>query len=82
MAAIALPVSLLVGQALISRPATTRSPRTAAVAPTSEQEIQTYLDANVAAVREVALPQYAHLQRYNEWRPLDVRAAYRYLQAR
>jgi len=35
-----------------------------------------------AAVREVVLPQYAHLQRYNEWRPLDVRAAYRYLRAR
>src|ERR1700730_17272023 len=35
-----------------------------------------------AAVREIVLPQYAHLQRYNEWRPLDVRAAYRYLQAR
>ena len=30
-----------------------------------------------AAVHEIALPQYAHLQRYNEWRPLDVRAAYR-----
>jgi cyclase len=35
-----------------------------------------------AAVHEIVLPQYAHLQRYNEWRPLDVRAAYRYLQAR
>jgi cyclase len=35
-----------------------------------------------AAVHEIALPQYAHLQRYREWRPLDVRAAYRYLQAR
>jgi hypothetical protein len=35
-----------------------------------------------AAVHEIALPQYAHLQRYQEWRPLDVRAAYRYLQAR
>jgi len=32
-----------------------------------------------AAVREVALPQYAHVQRYREWMPLDVRAAYRYL---
>ena len=35
-----------------------------------------------AAVHEIALPQYAHLQRYQEWRPLDVRAVYRYLQAR
>jgi cyclase len=35
-----------------------------------------------AAVHEITLPQYAHLQRYNEWRPLDVRAAYRYLRAR
>jgi cyclase len=32
-----------------------------------------------AAVREVALPQYAHLPRYAEWLPHDVRAAYRYL---
>ena len=32
-----------------------------------------------AAVCEVALPQYAHVQRYAEWLPLDVRAAYRYL---
>jgi cyclase len=35
-----------------------------------------------AAVQAVALPQYAHLQRYAEWRPIDVRAAYRYLRAR
>jgi cyclase len=35
-----------------------------------------------AAVHEIALPQYAHLQRYNEWRPLDVRAAYRYLRGK
>ena len=35
-----------------------------------------------AAVREVALPQYAHVQRYAEWMPLDVRAAYRYLRGR
>jgi glyoxylase-like metal-dependent hydrolase (beta-lactamase superfamily II) len=32
-----------------------------------------------AAVAEVALPQYANVQRYAEWMPLDVRAAYRYL---
>jgi glyoxylase-like metal-dependent hydrolase (beta-lactamase superfamily II) len=32
-----------------------------------------------AAVAEVTLPQYAHIQRYAEWMPLDVRAAYRYL---
>ena len=32
-----------------------------------------------AAVTEVALPQYEHVQRYKEWLPLDVRAAYRYL---
>ena len=35
-----------------------------------------------AAVAEVALPQFAHVQRYKEWLPLDVRAAYRYLRAR
>jgi glyoxylase-like metal-dependent hydrolase (beta-lactamase superfamily II) len=35
-----------------------------------------------AAVAEVALPQYANVQRYKEWMPLDVRAAYRYLRAR
>jgi len=35
-----------------------------------------------AAVHEITLPQYAHLQRYNEWRPLDVRAAYRYLRGK
>jgi glyoxylase-like metal-dependent hydrolase (beta-lactamase superfamily II) len=32
-----------------------------------------------AAVAEVALPRYAKVQRYKEWMPLDVRAAYRYL---
>ena len=35
-----------------------------------------------AAVAEVALPQYANVQRYKEWMPLDVRAAYRYLRGR
>ena len=35
-----------------------------------------------AAVAEVALPQYAQVQRYKEWLPLDVRAAYRYLRGR
>jgi glyoxylase-like metal-dependent hydrolase (beta-lactamase superfamily II) len=35
-----------------------------------------------AAVAEIALPQYAHVQRYAEWMPLDVRAAYRYLRGR
>jgi hypothetical protein len=35
-----------------------------------------------AAVREVALPQYAHIQRYAEGMRLDVRAAYRYLRGR
>jgi glyoxylase-like metal-dependent hydrolase (beta-lactamase superfamily II) len=35
-----------------------------------------------AAAHEVTLPQYAHLQRYAEWREVDVRAAYRYLRAR
>jgi len=35
-----------------------------------------------AAVAEVALPQFAQVQRYKEWLPLDVRAAYRYLRAR
>lgn len=32
-----------------------------------------------AAVREVHLPQYADIPRYNDWAPIDVRAAYRYL---
>src|SRR5262249_36632807 len=35
-----------------------------------------------AAVAEVSLPQYAHVQRYTEWLPLDVRAAYRYLRGK
>jgi len=35
-----------------------------------------------AAVAEVALPQFAHVTRYAEWLPIDVRAAYRYLRAR
>jgi cyclase len=32
-----------------------------------------------AAMREVHLPQYAGINRYREWMPLDVKAAYRYL---
>jgi cyclase len=32
-----------------------------------------------AAMREVHLPQYAGVNRYREWMPLDVKAAYRYL---
>jgi cyclase len=32
-----------------------------------------------AAVRDVNLPQYAGINRYNDWMPLDVKAAYRYL---
>jgi cyclase len=35
-----------------------------------------------AAVAAVALPQYEQVQRYKEWLPLDVRAAYRYLRGR
>jgi cyclase len=35
-----------------------------------------------AAVHDVTLPQYARLQRYAEWRAVDVRAAYRYLRGR
>ena len=35
--------------------------------------------SEAAAMQEVTLPQYAHVQRYKEWMPLDVRAAYRYL---
>jgi hypothetical protein len=35
--------------------------------------------SKAAAMQEVTLPQYAHVQRYKEWMPLDVRAAYRYL---
>lgn len=32
-----------------------------------------------AAVRDVALAEYASMQRYKEWMPFNVRAAYRYL---
>lgn len=32
-----------------------------------------------AAVRDVQLPQYAGINRYKDWMPLDVKAAYRYL---
>ena len=32
-----------------------------------------------AAVREVVIPAYAGMQRYREWMPFNVRAAYRYL---
>jgi glyoxylase-like metal-dependent hydrolase (beta-lactamase superfamily II) len=32
-----------------------------------------------AAVRDVHLPQYAGINRYKDWMPLDVKAAYRYL---
>ncbi len=35
-----------------------------------------------AAVRDVNLPQYASINRYKDWMPLDVKAAYRYLKAR
>ena len=35
-----------------------------------------------AAAREIELPQYAQLQRYKEWKPHDVRAAYQYLQGK
>ena len=35
--------------------------------------------SEAAAMQEVTLPQYAHVQRCKEWMPLDVRAAYRYL---
>ena len=35
-----------------------------------------------AAVREVHLPQYAGINRYKDWMPLDVKAAYRYLRGR
>jgi cyclase len=37
--------------------------------------------SEAAAVQEINLPQYANLQRYKEWMPLNVRAAYRYLRA-
>jgi hypothetical protein len=33
--------------------------------------------SEAAAMQEVTLPQYAHIQRYKEWMPLDV--PYRYL---
>lgn len=32
-----------------------------------------------AAVHEVRLPQYVHMQRYDEWMPFNIRSAYRYL---
>jgi len=32
-----------------------------------------------AAVHEVRLPQYVHMQRYEEWMPFNIRSAYRYL---
>jgi cyclase len=32
-----------------------------------------------AAVQEVRLPEYIHLQRYDEWMPFNIRSAYRYL---
>ena len=35
-----------------------------------------------AAVRDVQLPQYAGINRYQDWMPLDVKAAYRYLRGR
>jgi cyclase len=35
-----------------------------------------------AAVRDVHLPQYAGINRYKDWMPLDVKAAYRYLRGR
>ena len=35
-----------------------------------------------AAVRDVHLPQYAGINRYNDWMPLDVKAAYRYLRGK
>jgi cyclase len=35
-----------------------------------------------AAAREIELPQYAQLPRYKEWKPHDVRAAYRYLRGK
>jgi hypothetical protein len=31
------------------------------------------------AVRDVHLPQYANINRYKDWMPLDVKSAYRYL---
>lgn len=35
-----------------------------------------------AAVRDVQLPQYAGINRYKDWMPLDVKAAYRYLRGK
>jgi cyclase len=35
--------------------------------------------SEAAAVRDVHLPQYAGINRYADWMPLDVKAAYRYL---
>lgn len=34
-----------------------------------------------ASARDVALPEYANMQRYREWMPFNVRAVYRYLRA-
>jgi glyoxylase-like metal-dependent hydrolase (beta-lactamase superfamily II) len=38
--------------------------------------------SEAAAVREVHLPQYSGINRYKDWMPLDVKAAYRYLRGR
>jgi len=35
-----------------------------------------------AAAREVAIPEYTHMQRYKEWMPFNVRSTYRYLRGR
>ena len=35
-----------------------------------------------AAAREVRIPQYADIPRYDDWLPIDVRAVYRYLRGR
>ncbi len=35
-----------------------------------------------AAVHEIELPRYVEMPRYREWKPFNVRAAYRYLRAR
>ncbi len=35
-----------------------------------------------AAVREIHLPQYSGINRYQDWMPLDVKAAYRYLRGK
>ena len=35
-----------------------------------------------AAVRDVQVPEFAHVSRYKEWMPIDVKAAYRQMRGK